>query len=69
MNNRKTYEALVNRSLFTPDESAKLLLAAIEIQHNGDGDKFITLLERIFVDKLFQQSEQERLLGLTPKSS
>jgi hypothetical protein len=57
------------KSLFTPTESSTLILAAYAVQQDSDIENYLTKIERILLDKMFESSETTRLLGLSPKSS
>jgi hypothetical protein len=57
------------KSLFTPAESSTLILAAYAVQQDSDIENYLTKIERILLDKMFESSETTRLLGLSPKSS
>lgn len=56
------------KSLLTPSEQSSLVLAAYSLQTDSDAQKYLEKIEKIFVEKLFESSETERLLKLSPKS-
>jgi hypothetical protein len=51
--------------LLTPKESSDLINAAFLLKEDSDCERFLAKVERILLDKMFQDSEKERLLGLT----
>lgn len=55
-------------SLLTPSEKSDLILAAYSLQTDKQVEKFLTKVERVLLDKLFETSETERALGLTKSS-
>lgn len=57
------------KTLFTPGESTTLLMAAYNLQSDKDAENFLAKVERILLDKMYDSAENERLLGLSPKSS
>jgi hypothetical protein len=54
-------------SLLTPAEQSSLLVMAYELQTDRSAEKFLAKIERVLLDKMFQSSETERALGLSPK--
>ena len=55
----------MSKPVFTESESAAILLAAVDLRSDRDSERFIKRLEKIFVTKLAEASESERLIGLT----
>lgn len=52
------------KGIFTPTESAKIVLAAYELKQDSNSDKFLEKLEKIFLNKLREESELIRSLNL-----
>jgi hypothetical protein len=52
------------KTLFSASEQSDLLLAAYKVTSDGDAEGFLAKAERIFLDKLYESSEIERLLKL-----
>lgn len=57
------------KNLFNQKEQAALLMAAYEVQGDSNADKFLAKVERVLLDKMFEQSETDRLIALAPTKS
>lgn len=57
----------MKNSLLTAAEQSSLVMMAYELQSDRSIEKYLAKVERILLDKMFANSEQERALGLGPK--
>lgn len=58
----------MSQSLLNPKEQSDLILSAYELQTEQSCEKFLAKVEHILLQKLFESSESERLLGLSKSS-
>jgi hypothetical protein len=54
----------LQKSLFSASEQSDIILLAYKLQTDKEIEHFLGKLERIFLNKLCESSETERLLGL-----
>lgn len=52
------------KSILTPKEQSDIVLAAYSMQNTGNVDAFLTKVEKLIIDKIFDSAETERLLKL-----
>lgn len=53
------------KSILTPAESSALILAAYKVQDDQNIEAFLAKVERIVLNRMFEQNETERRLGLS----